>query len=82
MPYRLEGIDGWLTAREAQWRPDDELLEVVEILTAYAAGGMSSPNGFWIGYCVERLTGCSSEPIQKGESRQDEVVTRATAGVR
>ena len=64
MPYRLIEIDKWLAAREAQRRPDDELLEVVTILTDYAAGGMSAPNGFWIAHCVERLTGCRSVPMQ------------------
>ena len=78
MPYRLEGIDKWLAAREAQRRPDDELLEAVEILTAYAAGRMAVPNAYWIGYCVEVLTGCRSVPIQVDRSREEEVVKRVS----
>ena len=73
MPYRLEKIELWISAREAQRRPDDELLEVVEILVDYSAGQMAAPNGFWIAHCAELLTGCRSVPIQVDRSRQEDV---------
>lgn len=71
MPYRLIQIDRWLDARRAQRRSDDELLEVVEILTEYAAGRMSAPNGYWIGYCAERLTGCESVAYRNSDGVSD-----------
>ena len=74
MPYRIEGIDQWIVARELQMRPDDELLETVQILTLFAGGAMSAPNAFWIAHCVELLTGCPSVPIQVDRGGTEQAV--------